>query len=342
MLHTGNRKLSFSLKSIPAILLIFSLMVCLMSCKKAEKTVGPSEKITLAYTTLPNSVLVHIALLKDYFSAEGLDVTPQPHAFGKVALKAVIDGQADLATVADTPIVFAVMAGKPVYTLAVIQTSNKNEAIIANTDRGIRTPADLNGRSVGVTLGTTSDFFADTFFVANGIDRKLVRVIDMKPEEMHEALITGKVDAVSTWNPHLQIMLKSLGSKGIIFYGETLYTETFCLAAQQELVKARPEAIKKALRALIRAEAFVKQNPEESRRLVAEFIKVDKALLDEIWDVFDFKVTLDQSLLVTLEDQTRWMIKNRLTDKTDMPNYLDFIYSDALQAVKPEAVRIIR
>jgi len=29
-------------------------------------------------------------------------------------------------------------------------------------------------------------------------------------------------------------------------------------------------------------------------------------------------------------------------DKTELPNYLDYIYLDALKKVKPEAVRIIR
>jgi NitT/TauT family transport system substrate-binding protein len=53
-------------------------------------------------------------------------------------------------------------------------------------------------------------------------------------------------------------------------------------------------------------------------------------------------VTLTQVLLITLEDETRWAIKSKLVEKSKMPNYIDFIYVDGLQAVKPEAVRIIR
>ena len=45
---------------------------------------------------------MHIALNMGYLAQEGLDVTAQPHAFGKLALEAVIEGQADLATVGDT------------------------------------------------------------------------------------------------------------------------------------------------------------------------------------------------------------------------------------------------
>ena len=137
-------------------------------------------------------------------------------------------------------------------------------------------------------------------------------------------------------------MRKKLGSNGVTFFGETLYTETFCVAAPQEYAGKNPETLKKVLRALIKAETFVKRHPEDSRRLVAEFTKTDKAIIEDTWDVFTFEVLLDQGLLVNFEDQTRWVIKNRLAIRTDLPNYLDFISDNALRSVKPEAVRIVR
>jgi ABC-type nitrate/sulfonate/bicarbonate transport system substrate-binding protein len=156
------------------------------------------------------------------------------------------------------------------------------------------------------------------------------------------AMNSGKVDAVSAFNPTLKPLEKNLGKSGAVFYGESIYTETFCVAAQQEYVKKKPDAIKNFLRALIKAEAFVKQHNEEARRLVAEYIKIEKALLDEIWNDFTFRVVLDQALLVDLEAQTRWALKNKLTASASMPNYLDYIYVDGLQSVKPDAVRLIR
>jgi len=312
------------------------------SCEKQPKVSGPPEKITIAYSTAANAILVYIAFAKGYFAEEGLDATPQPHPFGKLALNAVVEGKADLATVADTPIVLAVMNGKLITTISVIQTANRDNAIVARRDRGIAKPAGLNGKRIGVTLGTNADFFADAFLLAHGIDRERVKITDMKPDEMAAALGAGKVDAVSTFNPTFNHLGKELGEKGIIFFGESIYTEHFCVAAMQDYVKKHPEAIRKFLRALIRAETFVRQDPEEARRLVAGFIKLDKALLDEIWPIFTTRVMLDQALLVDLEDQTRWALKKRLTLRTDMPNYLDFIYADGLLAVKPEAVRILR
>jgi hypothetical protein len=56
----------------------------------------------------------------------------------------------------------------------------------------------------------------------------------------------------------------------------------------------------------------------------------------------DLSGMLDQTILVSLEDEARWAMKERLTDKKEVPNYLDFIYVDALEQVKPETVTIIR
>jgi ABC-type nitrate/sulfonate/bicarbonate transport system substrate-binding protein len=318
------------------------VIFAVFGCDSSQKQAGPREKITIAYSTAANATLVYIALAKGYFSDEGLDAIPQAHPFGKIALTAVIEGKADLATVADTPIVFAVMNGLKITILAAIQISNRNEAIVGRQDRGIAKPADLKGKKIGVPLGTNADYFANVFLIAHGIGREKVKIIDMKPDEMATALGAGRVDAVSTFNPTLTLLKKRFGKKGTVFYDESLYTEDFCVVAMQDYVKMHPEAIKKSLRALIKAETFVEQNPEEARRLVAEFIKIDKTLLDEIWPIFKTMVVLDQSLIVDLENQTRWALNNRLIARKIMPNYLDFIYMDGLLAVKPEAVSILR
>jgi NitT/TauT family transport system substrate-binding protein len=69
---------------------------------------------------------------------------------------------------------------------------------------------------------------------------------------------------------------------------------------------------------------------------------MDKVVLGAVWDSHTFGVSLDQALLLALEDESQWAIKSGLTNAKKVPNYLDFIHLDGLQAVKPEAVRIVR
>ena len=340
MFHLTAKK-GHLLKGILVPLLLGAILLAQTSCKGQTKTADLHEKITIAYSTSSNAILVYIAFAKGYFAQEGLDVTAQPHPYGKPALASVLAGKADLATVADTPMVFAIMNGKKITTLATIQTSNRNQGILARRDRGISAPTDLSGKTIGVTLGTNDDFFLSAFLLTHGIGNQQVKQIDLKPDDMGAALASGRVDAISAFNPTLYLAQEGLGNNGAVFYGESLYTETFCLASLQDYPKQHPEAVKKVLRAVVSAEKFAQEHPEEARRLVADFIKIDKAMLDQFWPIFTLRVALDQSLLVDLEEQSRWAMK-KLTFPTTMPNYLDFIYLDGLLAVKPDAVRILR
>jgi NitT/TauT family transport system substrate-binding protein len=42
-----------------------------------------------------------------------------------------------------------------------------------------------------------------------------------------------------------------------------------------------------------------------------------------------------------MEDEARWMINNNLTAENQVPNFLDYIYMDGLETVKPGAVNMI-
>ena len=325
-----------------ALFALLALALFLFPKQDPKKMTGPPEKVTIAVSTNLNPVLVKIAETKGFFPEEGLDVTLQLHSFGKLALQSLVDGKADFATVAETPIVFSMLKGARLAILATIQTSTKNEAIIALKDRGIASTADLKGRSVGVTLGTSADYYLDAHLVIESMTRMDVDIVDLKPEEMTEALLQGKVDAVSTFNPLVANLQKTLGDRGIMLRNENIYTETFNVVSMHGFPGQRPEAVRRFLRALVKAEAFVAANPEESQQIISKFSSIDQELLAGIWNDFQFNLSLSQSLLFTLEDQARWAIRSELTERRDMPNFFESLYIDGLRAVKPESVRIIR
>jgi NitT/TauT family transport system substrate-binding protein len=264
------------------------------------------------------------------------------HPYGKPALDDIIKGNADFATVAETPVMFAIMKGEKISIIATIQTSNKNSAIIARKDKGILTLNDLRHRKIAATVGTTSEFFLDAILVLHGIPRKDVTVVDLKAVEIPAALANGDVAAASAFSPYSNYAQRKLGDRGNTFFDEDIYTWTFNVVATQEFIRKNPETVRKLIRALIKAEEFVKHNPAEAQRIVSGFSGMDMAIVREIWGTMDFRVTLDQSLLLALEDETRWAIKSGQTLETKVPNYLDYLYLDGLVSIKPKAVRILR
>ncbi len=238
-------------------LLAFCCAVILAGCDRVPSSatdIARSEvrqKITIAFTTQPQSTLIHIALNKGYFSNSGLDVHPLIHSFGKAALQSVLDGKADFATVAETPVMFSVLKGDKIFVIANIESSSMNNGVLARPDAGIIRAADGKGKRIGFTTGTTSDFFLYSLLTAQSLSRQNITPVPLAPDEMHDALLAGKVDAVSTWNYPLTQIRHRLGAQAVIFYDRQIYTETFNIAALQDFVRRNPQTVTRFLRALI-------------------------------------------------------------------------------------------
>lgn len=317
--------------------------ICFLACTRTEqKSAGPPEKVTFACTVLPDAALAQVAAANGYYQNEGLSVTTQVHQIGKQALQAVLDGNADFATVAETPVMFAIMRGDQVSILATINVSNRNMAIIARKDKGITTFRDLKGKKVATTFGTIGEFFMDSMLIANGISRRDVDLVNLASEKLRDSLLNGEVAAISSWNPILIRTQKALGGRGVTFYGEDIYTQTYNVVATKEYIRRNPGTVNKLLRSLIKAEDFIRVHPAEAQEMVAGATRTDRKSVEETWSANNFRVALDQALVLALDDESRWAISNKLTVSTKVPNYLDYIYLDGLRSVKPDAVRILR
>ena len=312
-------------------------------CASVEKPDGPLEKVTIgisATSLLPS--LVHIAEEKGYFLEEGIDVEIKGYPTGKAALAATFNGEVDMATVADTPIVTNSFERNDFAVLVTILDSAQHAKALARKDRNISTPQDLVGKKVATTIGTTAHFFLVTFFALNGIDTSDVEIVNLKPGEMVEAIVDGDVDAIFAWEPNILESQKSLGDNAIVLPSDVGYLQTFNLTTKNDFIENHPESIRKIIKALAKAEEFTKDNREESVDIIASRLGADREDIDKLWDGYRFRLSLSQTLIMTLEDEARWAIRSSFTDKTEVPNYLDYIHMDALEEVKPEAISIIR
>jgi len=312
---------------------------CSQQMEKPEET----EKVTIGISVtslLPS--LVHIAEEKGYFLEEGIDVEVKSYPTGKAALAATFSGEVDMGTVADTPIVSNSFERNDFAIFLTIVDSAGHAKTIARKDRGINIPQDLVGKKVATTIGTTAHFFMAVFLTLNKIDVSDVEIVNMKPGETIEAIVNGDVDAICTWEPNALNAAKNLGDNATILPSDVGYEATFNLIAMNDYIENNPELIRNVIKALVKAEEFASNNQGESIDIIASRLETDREDIDKLWDDYRFKISLRQSLIVTLEDVARWSMQNNFTDKTEVPNYLDYIYMDALEEVKPEAIGIIR
>ena len=329
---------------IVAIIFAMAAGIFLMSCKpSSEPPKEDLQKLTIAAINPSfTGYTIYVALDKGYFKAEGLDVVLESYPHGNATLQALMEGKVDLATTSETPFMHAVLKGGKICILATMITGEKHLGVVGRRDRGITSADGLKGKKIGVTMGTNGEYFLDTVLLLNKISRDEIRTVNIKPKKMFEALMSGEVDAIATWNPQNTEARKSLGKRGITFDAQGLYSPSFVIATRRDYQASHPKAVRRVLRALVKASEFIQKDPGASHAIVAGHLGTRKEMLDELSGNYRFKITLDQSLLSTLEAQCQWAIKNGLAGSTETPNFMDFICTDPLESVKPEAVRIIR
>ncbi|WP_377154985.1 ABC transporter substrate-binding protein [Roseateles sp. UC29_93] len=334
---------SWRLSATRRLWLLTALGSALSGCGRPDppQAAASREAVVLAVTPYAGAAPAFVAVARGYFEREGLSVTVQHHGSGKEALDAVLAGKADVATVAELPVALAVVKGHPVTILATLSTQS-DHAIVGRTDRGIWSADALRGKRIGASVGTSGDFVLDVLLVRSRLSRADVQVVDHKPRDLADALVRGDVDAIVTWEPYVADARRRLGDRAAVFPSEGVYDSSFNLASQRAFALQRGEVVRHLLVALLQAEDLLKHDLAASESIVAQALRKPPEEIHELLSRSRFSLSLEQHLLVVLEDEGRWAMKNRVVDAPRAPNFLDAVYLDGLAAVKPRAVTIIR
>lgn len=302
--------------------------------------VAPLPKATLFTTRAPFSAAVLLAESRGWFRDAGVDVTVEDRQSGRHTLAELTDGKGDFATAAETPIMFALLKSTPIKVIATLGVSFDNTTLVGRKDRGITSSDDLPGHRVGYSPGTTSQYFLDTFLEYRGHPAGAIERIPLKPDEMIQALVNGQVDVIATWSPFNDQALTALGDNGQELRIGSIYRWSWNLVARnEELAKGTLAA--SILTALMRATAEIIRDPHGCAQELSPLIGMPANKLVQAWKQTNFEVTLDQSLLLNLEQQARWAMASGLTDQKDVPNFLGGIHSQALRSIDGDSVTLV-
>ena len=301
---------------------------------------GPVEHISTGLIDEYAS-LIFIAQHEGYFKANGLDVATTQFSSGPEALSALFAGKVDTAMASDFAGVSNSFHNEDIRILATVCTS-ETFFMVGHTGQHIATPADLKGKTIGITHKTVGEFYLGQYLTFNNLSFNDVHTIDLPQAGLIDALAAGKIDAAVLFEPNAYRAKQRLNNQAFswsVQSGQNIYS---LLYGGGRIIREHPEALKRYMQALAKAEDFVRNHNAQARQIIAQRLHYSHDYINYIWPRFTFALSLDQELLLNMDDEARWAIENRLTDTAHPPDYLHLIYFDALQAAEPEAITIIR
>lgn len=299
----------------------------------------PIETLKIARVPIPSFGLVYLAESEGLFAKHGLDASFAEYKIGRDALKAVIGGEADLATTYQTPLVLKRLEGTSVRAISALHRSTRASASVARRDRGLASPSDLRGRKIAIVPGTSSQFFVWIFLTSYGIPATSVRIVSLDVTEITQAIEQGAVDAISIWEPYLHHAKRLLGKNAQVFYSD-VYTEVSLLVGLEAILLKRRDACLRAIRALRDAEQLAKREPARLLSVLARFDpSMEEATLRDIVQSLDFSLSLDNLLLTTLEQEAETLLEQERFREAKF-NARDVVMTRYLEEISPESVTL--
>jgi ABC-type nitrate/sulfonate/bicarbonate transport system substrate-binding protein len=309
-------------------------------------TNGSSPTIKIGIQASPAMAVVMVAKDKGFFDAERVDVTLTLFAAGKLALQANLAGSVDYSISGEVPTCLAVLQGNDLRVVAQVVERTVNEVrVVAKRDEHATSPEryfKAKRRKLSTSFGGGPEMYTHSFLKHYGIKASDVEIISQAPGDMPAALESGTVDAVAIFDPFAFIAERRLGVQGVTFKDETIYSELYVMNASSLQVAKQPEVIEKILRALLKASDFIRENPEDAKKIVQNYTKLDKEVIDGIWGSFVFKPALTKQLINYWEAETTWAKETGKVDtKTLMPDFRkQVIDATFLQKIAPNTVQL--
>ena len=216
------------MKKFLALLLALAMVLSLGAIAFAD---GEQEPITLRVGYMANYAslwAVMTGINGGYFEDEGITIELTEFGDGPSEIAAMEGGSIDLAYIGKGAHRLCITGSAIIFAPSSVHTTDK---LICAADSGIETVADLKGKTVGYTAGSSSETTMDGALAAAGLTRDDIEPYNLDSNNIVPAMASGSIDVAVTWNPYSSMCLEQAeGSYEIEFSdGSTNMSSWICL-----------------------------------------------------------------------------------------------------------------
>ncbi len=214
-----------------------------------------------------------VAKDKGLYSEAGLDVTIGPGK-GSGSTAQLIATKADMIGFADGYVVGnSVAKGMNITMVASIFRRNPT-AVVVLEESPIKTPKDLEGKTVAIPTGATQYQQWPAFLKGCGLDAGKIKVVNIDPAGSPIALALGKVDAIAGYGQGYVPSVEIRGGKKarVLWYADCGVTAVSNgIIVHNDLLRENPGLVRAFVTASLKGFLWARKNPDEAAAIVRKF-----------------------------------------------------------------------
>ncbi len=232
-----------------------------------------AELITVRVGYMPQffvqEATLYTAIEKGFFEEQGLKVELYKFASGPPIVAALGAGSLDIGELGWGA--YSMMTAKKLVVPIIVNTVNfHGDIIIAWPESGIKTIADLKGKRVILSKGTSAELILINALESVGLTEKDVTLIDIpNPADAVPAFLRKEGDAFATWYPsNVYVQEKAPEVIKVCdnenFWPKYAYPNGY--VTTEKFLKEHPDIVKKWLKAYIKANDYLIGHVDEMAR----------------------------------------------------------------------------
>jgi NitT/TauT family transport system substrate-binding protein len=240
------------------------------------RAAGPAKPVTLLLDWIyqgPNTGFM-VAKEKGFYSDAGLDVQMTAGKGSGSTAQLIANKVAQFGFADGFVVGFAVSKGMPIKSVASIYRRNPC-AMMVLADSDIKTPKDLEGRSIAITAGSAQFQQFPAFMKGAGLDAGKVRVVNLDPVGVTPALLSNQVPAIAGFAQSYVANIEIRGKREArVFwyadYGVTAVSNG--IIVHEDLLKSDPELVRAFVPPTIKGFLYARQNPDEAIEIARKYL----------------------------------------------------------------------
>jgi NitT/TauT family transport system substrate-binding protein len=290
----------------------------------------PQASVKIGYLPVYSNLPLFVAAEEGFFSQNGIKTELIRFESSPTIATALVNGDIDMAGNVAYPSVLSIESRDPgklkIYLVSAHTKQDYLSSIVTMPNSGIFKVEDLRGKTVGIFPGPSAGVFFGLLFEKHGLNPKTdINLVELDSNLELDALTSGKVDALATFEPISTQAVLQIGAVNILPAAiETEVVEPWHGGASvitAKYIDENPEMAKRVIESLYLAVDFIRQNPTRAKETLTKYTGIPSAMAQKIPNPAFQKI--GEMNLKTLQEQADMLqINGVLTKKIDLTELL--------------------